>query len=112
MSRRFIPKPTAISEVKNYIIITLGLMVYAIAWNFFMAPYKFVVGGITGIGAIVQYTTEIPMQYTYFSINIVLIIIAIWQLGLKFCIKTIYAIVTLKLFLEFSHCHLQQRFLN
>ncbi|MBR2638483.1 MAG: YitT family protein [Bacteroidaceae bacterium] len=102
MSRRFIPKPTAISEVKNYIIITLGLMVYAIAWNFFMAPYKFVVGGITGIGAIVQYTTEIPMQYTYFSINIVLIIIAIWQLGLKFCIKTIYAIVTLTLFLEFS----------
>ena len=68
-------------EFKNYFMITIGLMFYAFAWNFFMAPFKFVTGGITGIGAIVQYTTGIPMQYTYFAINVVLIIIAIWQLG-------------------------------
>lgn len=101
MAKRFIPKPTIMSEVKNYIMITIGLAFYAFAWNFFMAPYKFVTGGITGIGAIVQYTTGIPMQYTYFFINVVLIIFAIWQLGLKFCIKTIYAILVLTLLLEF-----------
>jgi uncharacterized membrane-anchored protein YitT (DUF2179 family) len=101
MAKRFIPRPSIISEVKNYFIITLGLAFYAFAWNFFMAPYKFVTGGITGIGAIVQYTTGVPMQYTYFFINVVLIIIAIWQLGLKFCIKTIYAIIVLTLLLEF-----------
>ena len=102
MPKRLIPRPTVMSEIKNYLVITFGLMVYSLAWNFFMSPYKFVVGGITGIGAIVQYTTEVPMQYTYFLINVVLIIIAIWQLGLKFCIKTIYAIITLTLFLEFT----------
>lgn len=101
MAKRFIPKPTIMSEVKNYIMITIGLAFYAFAWNFFMAPYEFVTGGITGIGAIVQYTTGIPMQYTYFFINVVLIIFAIWQLGLKFCIKTIYAILVLTLLLEF-----------
>lgn len=101
MAKRFIPKPTIMSEVKNYIMITIGLAFYAFAWNFFMAPYEFVTGGITGIGAIVQYTTGIPMQYTYFFINVVLIIFAIWQLGLKFCIKTIYAILGLTLLLEF-----------
>lgn len=100
MPKRFIPRPTVMSEVKNYIMITIGLAFYAFAWNFFMAPYEFVTGGITGIGAIVQYTAGIPMQYTYFFINVVLIIIAIWQLGLKFCIKTIYAIITLTLFLQ------------
>ena len=100
MGRRFIPRPTIMSEVKNYLSITLGLIIYAIAWNFFMAPYKFVVGGITGVGAIVQYTAGISMQYTYFFINVVLVLIAIWQLGLKFCIKTIYAVVTLTLMLE------------
>lgn len=102
MPKRFIPRPTIMGEFKNYFMITIGLMFYAFAWNFFMAPFKFVTGGITGIGAIVQYTTGIPMQYTYFAINVVLIIIAIWQLGLKFCIKTIYAIIILTLFLEFS----------
>ncbi len=100
MSKRFIPKPSIMEEVKNYFMITLGLMTYAIAWNFFMAPYQFVTGGITGIGAIVQYTSGTPMQYTYFAINAVLIVIAIWQLGLKFCIKTIYAIFVMTMFLE------------
>lgn len=100
-TKRLFPRPTIMGELKNYVIITIGLAFYAISWNFFMAPYTFVTGGVAGIGAIVQYTTSIPMQYTYFCINVVLIIIAIWQLGLKFCIKTAYAIVGLTMLLEF-----------
>ena len=100
MPKRFIPRPTIMSEIKNYIMITLGLATYAFTWKFFMAPYQFVTGGITGVGGIVEYTTGLPMQYTYFAINIILIIIAIQQLGLKFCIKTIYAIIVMTLMLE------------
>lgn len=100
MPKRFIPRPSVMSEVKNYLMITLGLTIYAFTWKFFMAPYKFVTGGITGVGGIVEYTTGIPMQYTYFAINIVLIIIAIQQLGWKFCVKTIYAIGAMTLALE------------
>ena len=104
MGKRLIPRPTIMTEVKNYSMITLGLLIYAFAWNFFMSPFELVAGGITGVGAIVQYSTNgaIPMQYTYFAINVVLLIIAIWQLGLKFCIKTIYAIIAMTLFLELS----------
>lgn len=88
------------SELKNYFMITVGLTLYAFTWKFFMAPYQFVTGGITGVGGIVEYTTGIPMQYTYFVINVVLIIIAVQQLGWKFCIKTIYAIAVMTLALE------------
>ena len=101
MPKRFIPRPNIMTELKNYLMITLGLTLYAFTWKFFMAPYKFVTGGITGIGGIVEYTTGIPMQYTYFAINIILIIIAIQQLGWKFCVKTIYAIFVMTLALEF-----------
>ena len=101
MAKRFIPRPSILSEIKNYFMITLGLAFYAFAWNFFMEPYTFVTGGVTGVCAIIQYTTGVPIQYSYFLINMVLIIIAIWQLGLKFCIKTIYAIIVLTLLLEF-----------
>jgi uncharacterized membrane-anchored protein YitT (DUF2179 family) len=100
MGKRFIPRPSIISEVKNYLMITLGLTLYAFTWKFFMAPFKFVTGGITGIGGIVEYTTGVPMQYTYFAINTILLIIAIQQLGWKFCVKTIYAIVVMTLALE------------
>ena len=100
MGKRFIHNPTVKDELKNYFMITLGLTLYAFTWKFFMAPFQFVTGGITGVGGIVEYTTGIPMQYTYFAINIVLIIIAIQQLGWKFCVKTIYAIVVMTLMLE------------
>ncbi len=100
MPKLFIPKTNFTSELKNYIMITIGLALYAIAWNFFMSPFKFLVGGVSGIGAIVQYTSGLPMQYTYFFINIFLILIAIRILGLKFCLKTIYAIFTLTAFLS------------
>ena len=100
MPKRFISEPSVMSELKNYFMITLGLTLYAFTWKFFMAPYQFVTGGITGVGGIVEYTTGVPMQYTYFAINIVLIIIAIQQLGWKFCVKTIYAIAVMTLMLE------------
>ncbi len=100
MPKLFIPKKSLASEIKSYLMITLGLAMYAIAWNFFMSPYSFLVGGMTGIGAIVQYATGFPMQYTYFMINAVLILIAIKVLGFKFCLKTIYAIFTLTLLLS------------
>lgn len=101
MGKRFIPRPTIMSELKNYFMITVGLTLYAFTWKFFMAPFQFVTGGITGVSGIVEYTTGIPMQYTYFAINIVLLIVAIQQLGWKFCIKTIFAIVVMTLTLEF-----------
>ena len=99
MAKRFIPKTNIANEIKSYFIITLGLAIYAIAWNFFMSPYQFLVGGMTGVGAIIQYTVGIPIQYTYFSINIILISVAIKILGFRFCIKTIYAIFTLTILL-------------
>ena len=105
MGKRFFPRPTIMSEIKNYLMITLGLTLYAFTWKFFMEPNQFVTGGITGVGGIVKYATGIPMQYTYFAINIILIIIAIQQLGWKFCVKTIYAIAIMTLTLEmFDYC--------
>ena len=42
MGKRFIPRTTIMSELKNYLMITLGLTLYAFTWKFFMAPYQFV----------------------------------------------------------------------
>lgn len=90
------------SEVKSYVMITLGLVLYSCVWNFFMSPYKFLIGGVTGIGAIVQYSVGISMQYVYFSLNLILILIAIKILGWKFCIKTMYAIFVMTTMLSIT----------
>ena len=85
------------AEIYDYFVITFGLFLYALGWSAFLLPYEIACGGLTGISAIVFYLTGLEIQYTYFSVNVLLILIAIKILGLKFCIKTIYGVTMLSL---------------
>lgn len=80
------------SNVKPYLIISLGLIVNAIAWTAFLLPHQISGSGVSGIGAIVFYATGIPMGYTYFVINVVLLAVALKILGKSFGIKTVFAV--------------------
>lgn len=88
-------------ECKDYAGILLGLTTYALGFTCFILPYQITTGGLAGIAAIIFYATGFPVQYTYFLINLILLIAAIKVLGFKFCIKTIVAIVALTLELGF-----------
>lgn len=90
-----------IREVKDYLVIALGLMVYAIGWTLFLLPYQITTGGVTGISAIIFYATGLEMQYSYFTINAIFLIAALRILGFKFCLKTIFSVVMLTFYLDF-----------
>lgn len=95
-------KPRSISNaIKDYGVITFGLLLYAIGWTAFLLPYEIAAGGLTGVSAIVYYVTGLEIQITYFGINTLLLLIAIKILGLKFCIKTIYGVSVLSVMLWF-----------
>ena len=91
-----------INEVKDYIFITLGLLLYTSAFTIFLLPYETVTGGVTGIAAIVFYATGFKIHYTYMIINVSLLIVALKVLGWKFMVKTIYAIIALYYMLEYA----------
>jgi len=94
--------PSVLREVRDYVNITLGLMLYTFAFTVFLLPYEIVTGGIAGVGAIVFYATKFPVQYTFFIINAVLIVAALKTLGWRFLMKTIYATFMLTLLLELA----------
>ena len=87
-------------EVEDYVFITLGLILYAFGFTFFLMPYEIVTGGVAGIAAIVYYATSFPNSYTYFLVNAALLVIGLKILGWKFLVKTIYAIFVLTFLLE------------
>lgn len=89
-------------EVRDYVNITLGLLLYTFGFTVFLLPYEIVTGGVSGVGAIVFYATGFPVQYTFFIINAVLIVAALKVLGWKFLTKTIYATFALTFFLELA----------
>lgn len=82
-------------SLKEYVIITLGMLLYIVGWSVFLIPNQLVGGGVSGLASVVQYATNgaVKMGYTYFVVNVVLLIIAMFILGNKFGFKTIYAIV-------------------
>ena len=82
-------------DVRDYVIITIGLLLYSIGFSCFQLPYEITSGGLAGAGAVIFYATGFPVQYTFFLVNIILLIIAVRVLGWRFCIKTIYAVFML-----------------
>lgn len=86
--------------MKDYLMIALGMILYGIGWTVFLLPNDITTGGVPGIASIVFWATGFPVQYTYFLINAVLLMLALKILGFKFSIKTIFAVFTLTFFLS------------
>ena len=83
------------NEVKDYMFIALGLAIYTVAFTVFLMPYQIVAGGVTGLSAIIYYATGFHLENTYIIINGVLLVVALKILGVKFLMKTIFAIFCL-----------------
>lgn len=90
------------NEFKDYFYITLGLMLYTFGFTIFLLPYQIVTGGVTGLAAVIYYGTNIPIYLSYFIVNAVLLALALKILGLKFMVKTVYAIFMLSFFLALA----------
>lgn len=88
------------SQVKPYLITCLGLFLYAFGVTAFLIPAKITGGGITGVSMVLFYSTGIPMGYTYFAVNILLVILAIKMLGANFGVKTIFSMTIMSILLN------------
>ena len=77
----------------DYIVITLGVVLFVMAWTSFLLPNDMIDGGLTGASALLSMVTGVSVDIWYFSINTLLLILAWIILGRSFGIKTIYAIV-------------------
>ena len=103
---------TIVSEVKSYLLITVGLLCYVLGWVIFLIPNNLVGGGVTGISSIVLYAFGVPISVTYFVINAILLLIALKVLGKAFGLKTVYAVAVTTLFFQFVPQFIPQDFIQ
>lgn len=89
-----------VRELKDYLMIALGMIFYGIGWTVFLLPNDLPSGAVPGIASIIYWGTGIPVQYTYFGINACLLLVALKVLGWRFSVKTIYAVFVLTFFLS------------
>ena len=91
------------TSAQEWALVTLGILIYVTGWSLFLIPNNLVGGGVSGISSIIQYATggKIQMGYTYFVLNAILLLAAVFVIGMGFGAKTIYAIILASLGLRF-----------
>lgn len=85
-------KQKTFREFKEFLYITLTTAVGSFGWCAFLLPHKIPIGGISGLASVIFWGIDIPIEYTYFILNIILLLVALKVLGWRFCIRTIYTV--------------------
>ncbi|MBQ8453505.1 MAG: YitT family protein [Prevotella sp.] len=102
MSIKEINKKALWKEARDYAFITVAMMFYCVGWTIFLLPNAIATGGVPGVSSVLWWGFGIPVQWSYFAINAILMVFALRILGLKFCIKTIWAIIVLTTLIPIS----------
>ena len=86
----------------DYFLMTVGSVIFCMAWTSFVIPNGLASGGLTGLCTIIQYATggAVPIGWTYPIVNIGLLLLGFITLGKGFGIKTIYVIALTSVLFE------------
>ncbi len=90
-------------ELKNLVLVLLGILSAAMGLKGFLLSSKFIDGGVTGISMLLAGITGLPISILIFIINIPFIFIGYKRLGVSFAVKSALAILCFSLCLAFVH---------
>ena len=99
-------------ELRDYILITIGMVSYSIGWGIFLLPNNITTGGVAGVSSILFWATAIPVQVSYSVINGALLLVALRVLGWRFCVKTVFAVVVLTVAISMVSSHYNAHLLS
>lgn len=94
-----------LKTIKEYLFITVGLVLYAFGFITLLIPANTVPGGAGGIASLIFYALGSPTGFLsvgtlYFIVNAILLVFGLIIIGPKFGIKTIYAIVLISIMMN------------
>lgn len=89
------------NDAKDYVMITLGLILYAVGFTAFILPHSIVIGGMAGLGTLVYFASGklIPVAVTMYGVNLMLIIAGYKVLGLAFVKRTVFGATGISVFI-------------
>lgn len=79
--------------LKNYILVTIGSILYAAGVSLFLAPSELASGGVSGIAIIINSIIDfLPTGTWVVILNVPIMIAGVWKLGAKILLPTFYAL--------------------
>ncbi len=90
----------AAKKVKNYIILTIAAMIYAMSISLFLDPNNIAPGGVTGIAILINRFVAIPTGTINFLLNIPIVLLGLWKFGWRFICSTMYTLAMITIFMN------------
>ena len=85
-------KHTVSYYLKSYAVITLGSLIYALAYNIFYAPNLVAMGGLTGLGQVINaLIPALPVGTMVFIMNVPLFFLGWKYIGGHLLVSSLYA---------------------
>ena len=79
-------------KVKSYLVITLGCVIYALAFDWFYVPNNLTCGGLTGVAQIIHWLIPaLPVGGMLIVMNVPLYLLGFRRFGFSFLVKSLYA---------------------
>lgn len=75
--------------LRNYLVIAIGSVIYAVAFQFFLYPNNITSGGVVGTSMIINQLTGFPVGVMTILLNVPLFIVAWRNFGLDFMIGSL-----------------------
>ena len=87
------------TNLKDYLFIILGLLLYGFGFTAFILPHEIVIGGLSGVGTLVYFATRgmIPVAVTQYACNLLLLGFAFKIVGKTFVLRTIFGATVISL---------------
>lgn len=93
-------KDKKITLVLDFIMLTAGAVIAAFAMEEFLVPCTILDGGMIGVSIMVNNLSGVSLSILTILFNVPFLIIGSKKMGLKFVVKSIYAMVIFSIFLE------------
>lgn len=82
-------------QMKDIFMLFIGVLCYAVGYTAFILPEKVVMGGVSGLSALIFYATGFPPGYSIWLLNFLMLGIAIKTLSRKFIYRTFIGVTML-----------------
>ncbi|WP_371375460.1 YitT family protein [Sporomusa aerivorans] len=84
-----------LSQLKRYIILFIGSIIYAAGLEIFLVPNNVIDGGVVGIAIMASHLTGLPLGLFLIVVNIPFIYLGYKQIGKTFTLATLFSIISL-----------------
>ncbi len=83
---------------KDFVFITFGILLYSFGYTAFILPERVVMGGVSGLSALIYYAVGINTGISIFVLNVTMLAIAFKALTRQFVLRTVIGVGIMSLF--------------